>query len=191
MARRSRFYFLLILAASALGALNQFFLKPLLGGTFPFLAWYANDVLAGFLILALTQLLLSLGTLPRLALAPSLLLVLLAGAAWELLPLLWKPTGVADPWDIPAYLAGGVFCSLLSRAEAKYVQNGSPSLGQTGLKGGNAMDPKHKRPGQDRPAQGLTDAEKPIPADIYPVLDTDLARDNLENDLPAADLEDL
>jgi hypothetical protein len=32
--------------------------------------------------------------------------------------------------------------------------------------------------------------EKPIP-DVYPVLDTDLARDNLENDIPAADLEDL
>lgn len=33
--------------------------------------------------------------------------------------------------------------------------------------------------------------DRPIPADIYPVIDTDLARDNLENDLPAADREDL
>lgn len=33
--------------------------------------------------------------------------------------------------------------------------------------------------------------EKPIPAKIYPVIDTDLARDNLENDIPAADLQDL
>ena len=33
--------------------------------------------------------------------------------------------------------------------------------------------------------------EKPIPPEIYPVIDTDLARDNLENDIPAADLEDL
>ena len=33
--------------------------------------------------------------------------------------------------------------------------------------------------------------ERPIPAKIYPTIDTDLARDNLENDLPAADLEDL
>ena len=33
--------------------------------------------------------------------------------------------------------------------------------------------------------------EKEIPSEIYPVIDTDLARDNLENDLPAADLEDL
>lgn len=33
--------------------------------------------------------------------------------------------------------------------------------------------------------------ELPVPAWIYPVLDTDLARDNVENDLPAADREDL
>ncbi len=32
--------------------------------------------------------------------------------------------------------------------------------------------------------------EKPI-SDFYDVYDTDLARDNLENDIPAADLEDL
>ena len=35
------------------------------------------------------------------------------------------------------------------------------------------------------------DPDAPIPEDIYPVIDTDLARDNLENDIPAADLEDL
>lgn len=32
--------------------------------------------------------------------------------------------------------------------------------------------------------------ERPIPSNIYPEIDTDLARDNLENDIPAADLED-
>lgn len=32
--------------------------------------------------------------------------------------------------------------------------------------------------------------EKPI-SPAYPEIDTDLARDNLENDIPAADLEDL
>ena len=32
--------------------------------------------------------------------------------------------------------------------------------------------------------------EKVIP-EVYPVIDHDLARDNVENDLPAADLEDL
>lgn len=35
------------------------------------------------------------------------------------------------------------------------------------------------------------EADRPIPAGIYPVIDTDLARDNLENDLPAADLAEL
>jgi hypothetical protein len=34
------------------------------------------------------------------------------------------------------------------------------------------------------------DADKPIP-DAYSVLDNDLARDNLENDLSAADAQDL
>lgn len=34
-------------------------------------------------------------------------------------------------------------------------------------------------------------AERPIPPEIYPVIDNDLARDNVENDLPAADLQDL
>ena len=31
----------------------------------------------------------------------------------------------------------------------------------------------------------------PIPSDVYPVIDTDLARDNVENDLTAADRQDL
>ncbi len=33
--------------------------------------------------------------------------------------------------------------------------------------------------------------ERPIPAGIYPVIDTDQAWDNAENDTPAADREDL
>ena len=33
-------------------------------------------------------------------------------------------------------------------------------------------------------------SEKPI-SPVYPVIDNDLARDNLENDIPAADLTDL
>lgn len=32
--------------------------------------------------------------------------------------------------------------------------------------------------------------EKPI-SDVYPVIDNDLARDNIENDIPDADLQDL
>ena len=41
------------------------------------------------------------------------------------------------------------------------------------------------------PAKNSTKkTERPI-ARVYPVIDTDLARDNVENDLPAADREDL
>ena len=40
----------------------------------------------------------------------------------------------------------------------------------------------------DRP---IEKDELPVPEEIYPVIDNDLARDNIENDVPAADLEDL
>ncbi len=33
--------------------------------------------------------------------------------------------------------------------------------------------------------------DRPIPEWLYPTIDTDLARDNLENDIPYADLQDL
>lgn len=36
----------------------------------------------------------------------------------------------------------------------------------------------------------FSDGERPI-SEAYPVIDNDLARDNLENDIPAADLQDL
>ena len=33
--------------------------------------------------------------------------------------------------------------------------------------------------------------ERPIPSNVYPAIDTDLGRDNLQNDIPAADLTEL
>ena len=44
------------------------------------------------------------------------------------------------------------------------------------------------RPVPDRP---IEKDKRPVPEEIYPVIDNDLARDNIENDIPAADLEDL
>lgn len=49
------------------------------------------------------------------------------------------------------------------------------------------MDKKKTEISQPAPDQ----AECPIPPEIYPVIDNDLARDNVENDLPAADLQEL
>lgn len=40
--------------------------------------------------------------------------------------------------------------------------------------------------------QKVFHTQKPIPSsDVYPAIDTDLARDNLQNDIPAADLAEL
>ncbi len=43
---------------------------------------------------------------------------------------------------------------------------------------------------QTMPLDALDGEERPIP-DVYKAIDNDLARDNLEIHLPAADLEDL
>ncbi len=52
------------------------------------------------------------------------------------------------------------------------------------------MTPKNKK--RVWPPQAVAEeTERPIPEDIYPALDTDLARDNVENDLPEADKQDL
>lgn len=40
------------------------------------------------------------------------------------------------------------------------------------------------------PINPIVDKEKPI-SKVYPEIDTDLARDNIENDIPDADLQDL
>ena len=40
------------------------------------------------------------------------------------------------------------------------------------------------------PRRDPAKTDEPIP-DVYPVIDNDLARDNLENDIPFADLQDL
>ena len=50
------------------------------------------------------------------------------------------------------------------------------------------MNPLRKDPKQ--PREKPVKEEKPI-SKVYPMLDNDLARDNVENDLPAADLEEL
>lgn len=48
-----------------------------------------------------------------------------------------------------------------------------------------------KKPDSNIYVPGESSPEKPIPKDVYPVIDTDLARDNLENNLTEADKQDL
>ena len=69
------------------------------------------------------------------------------------------------------------------QGKAKHAAKAAPPI----LAGTHAPEQKvyHAKPHSTQ--QG---GEKPIP-DVYPAIDNDLARDNLENDIPAADLEDL
>lgn len=62
-----------------------------------------------------------------------------------------------------------------------------PLLGHPKLE---VMFVKRTKPGKKPPA-AHEHIDQPIVEDIYPVIDTDLARDNLENDMPAAELQEL
>ena len=62
------------------------------------------------------------------------------------------------------------------QGKAKHTKEKAPPVIISGVDG---MNPRIYLP------------ERPIPADVYPVVDTDLARDNLENDISAADLTEL
>lgn len=70
----------------------------------------------------------------------------------------------------------------------------------------NQMEPVPKLQGKERSGkekarpivagtsganQKVFHTKRPIPSDAYPEIDNDLARDNLENDIPAADLNEL
>ena len=48
----------------------------------------------------------------------------------------------------------------------------------------------HQKVFHSKPYAAQYKSEKPI-SDAYPAIDNDLARDNLENDIPDADLQDL
>lgn len=59
------------------------------------------------MLLCVTWMLLGWKKLPPLSAPVGLLVVFLAGLFWEYGAPLYKPTAVADPWDLLAYTVGG------------------------------------------------------------------------------------
>ena len=104
-------------AAVLLYACNKLWFLPAASGPLRlFLAWYFSDLLAGALLLALVELLLALGRVSPIRSVPAAAGYLLAcGLFLELAPLLYKPSSVCDPWDLLAYLAGGLLALPLER----------------------------------------------------------------------------
>ena len=86
-----------------------------------FLDGYFNDILAGCLILAITNLLLPLGRLkPLCTPLPCLALSLTCGLVWEFITPLYLPGSVSDLWDIAAYMIGGlIWCIIVNIVKRK------------------------------------------------------------------------
>lgn len=87
------------------------------GALLLFFQWYFADILAGGMILGITNLLLLLARLNWRLGTPGKIVpfLLLCGLAWEVLPLYYKAGAVFDWYDILCYLIGGGVYYLLSR----------------------------------------------------------------------------
>lgn len=86
-----------------------------------FLDSYFNDILAGCIIVAIVNLLLSFGRInPSVKPLPCLGLCLVCGLVWEYVTPLYKPSAVCDLWDIAAYMIGGlIWCIIVNIAKRK------------------------------------------------------------------------
>lgn len=69
-------------------------------------------------------------------------------------------------------------------------RNEMPPVPELQGKAKNSNQPANPIIGGQGPNQKVLHAERPI-SRVYPVIDNDLARDNVENDLSAADVQDL
>lgn len=79
----------------------------------------------------------------------------------------------------------------MARPESPHTQNEMPPVPE--IQGKAKNDKKATRPmisGIVSPDQKASHTERPL-SSAYKPLDNDLARDNMENDLPDADLQDL
>lgn len=107
---RNRFDLTVLLGAAGFCLLNRLWLTRVVPGL-PgwFLQCYANDLWAGAVILAWSDLLLGWENFPRLTrLRQTVPLLLACGLVWEVLAPLWKAGAVFDLWDFLAYQLGGL-----------------------------------------------------------------------------------
>jgi hypothetical protein len=96
---------------------NRFFLKDILNWLF--LRCYLNDVLAGALMLAYTNVLFSIVRKDEhslISLPIIMIFILLAGFFWEFATPLFHEGSVTDYADIAAYLVGGIVYWLIVQA---------------------------------------------------------------------------
>ena len=100
---------LLIVLVAVLYVLNNLVLKKSFHGAVRFfLVCYMNDLICPLLFLSYINLLL-ISINRELEQWPQILTVsLCAGAIWEFLAPVFKPSSVTDPWDLACYTAGGM-----------------------------------------------------------------------------------
>lgn len=86
-----------------------------------FMCCYFNDVIGGITFIAYTNAILHFSCHSIKKLAYIELLLFGCGLFWELITPLFRKNTVADPWDIIAYMVGGVIYWIITKIYTKYL----------------------------------------------------------------------
>ena len=96
--------------------INNYFLKEVF--THFFFHWYLNDIFGGLMIVAIANTLILLGKQHKLymdSLKKILFFTFIVGVYWEYVAPLYLASSVTDPWDIVAYMSGGLIYWIIVR----------------------------------------------------------------------------
>lgn len=115
----SRFDFTILFLGLFLYLVNSLFFRE---GISVFLDFYFNDILAGLIIISLTNIIIQLSKFHNLVIQEnislSVLLLVTASFIWEVIPL--KDSAIFDLWDILCYFTGGFLNIYLYRYTSSF-----------------------------------------------------------------------
>lgn len=108
-----KYEMILLFTALCIYAINKIYLKQLTDHWI--IQCYLNDIMAGICFSAVSQLLMCFWLKRPIKDAENILLIYAAGSYWEFIAPLYIAAAVTDPYDLVAYLAGGIIVILVRK----------------------------------------------------------------------------
>ena len=108
------------IASFLLYLINKYYLRMVF--YYPFFRFYFNDVLAGIVILAYSNIVISLSNVKfnLYSLKNIIVFNLVIGLFWEYVTPLYYSKSTGDPLDVVAYVVGGIVYYLIIKISNKY-----------------------------------------------------------------------
>lgn len=108
-----KYEMILLFIALSIYAINKIYLKQLTDHWI--IQCYLNDIMAGICLSTVSQLLMWFWLKRPIKDAENILLIYVAGSYWEFIAPRYIVAAVTDPYDLVAYLAGGIIVILVRK----------------------------------------------------------------------------